>query len=147
MLLRLALLRVVDLAYSPLELGDVKDVGRLFAVTWQALVAAAALYSRRRTRSIRRRTVPAGLTERRQTWLVDHYFAEGPWTNDWLVKGVVKPHRTLATRSPLHTRRACDSAVEEFRPAADRIAVRRKLAEERERPKFLLIAARRNELV
>ena len=33
----------------------------------------------------------------RRTWPVDHYAVEGSRVTDWLAKGVVKQHRTLAT--------------------------------------------------
>ena len=32
-----------------------------------------------------------------QTWPVDRYLDEGPRSTDWLAKGVIKQHRTLAT--------------------------------------------------
>ena len=43
----------------------------------------------------------------RKTWPVDGYLDEGPRSTDWLAKGVIKQHRTLATylallRSGLH---------------------------------------------
>ena len=33
----------------------------------------------------------------RQAWALDSYLDEGPRTTDWLAKGVLKQHRTLAT--------------------------------------------------
>src|SRR4029077_7690146 len=33
----------------------------------------------------------------RKTWPVDGYLDEGPRSTDWLTKGVIKQHRTLAT--------------------------------------------------
>jgi len=70
---------------------------------------------------------------------------EGPRTTNWLAKGVVKHHRTIGTTLNLLIQ--CGFTiqhVEECCPTADQIAAKPELAEELERPMFLLVAAQRN---
>jgi hypothetical protein len=80
----------------------------------------------------------------RKTWPVDGYSVEGPRRTDWLAEGVVKHHRTVGTTLNLLIRSGfAVGRVEEFRPTAEQIAARPELAEELERPMFLLVVARR----
>lgn len=82
----------------------------------------------------------------RKTWPVDRYLAEGPRTTDWLAPCVIKQHRTVASYLNLLLRHGFTvSHVEEWGPTDHQIAARPELAEERERPAFLLAAARRIE--
>jgi hypothetical protein len=79
-----------------------------------------------------------------KSWPVDHYLVEGQRTTDWLAKGVVKQHRTIGTTLNLLIQTGFTIAhVEEWCPTDEQIAANPELAEERERPMFLLIAARR----
>jgi hypothetical protein len=80
----------------------------------------------------------------RKTWSVDGYLVEGPRVTDWLAKGVIKQHRTLGTYFDLLLKRGfAISHVEEWGPTDDQIAARPNLADERQRPPFLLVAAQR----
>jgi hypothetical protein len=82
--------------------------------------------------------------EGRRTWPVDRYLVEGPRVTDWLASGVVKRHRTIGTYLGLLIRLGFTIAhVEEWGPTEEQVAVQPELAEERDRPMFLLIAARR----
>jgi SAM-dependent methyltransferase len=79
-----------------------------------------------------------------KTWPVDSYADEGPRTTDWLAKGFTKQHRKFSTViNALIGAGFRLERVEEWGPTADQIARRPDLAEERERPLFLLIAARK----
>ena len=83
--------------------------------------------------------------EGRRTWPVDGYLIEGPRTTDWLAKGVVKHHRTLGTTLNLLIRSGFQvEHVEEFCPSDEQIAMRPELAEELDRPTFLLVRGRRS---
>ena len=83
--------------------------------------------------------------EGRRTWPVDSYLIEGPRTTDWLAEGVVKHHRTLGTTLNLLIRSGFQvEHVEEFCPSDAQIATRPELAEERDRPMFLLVRGRRS---
>jgi hypothetical protein len=80
----------------------------------------------------------------RRTWPVDGYSLEGPRRTDWLAKGVIKHHRTIATT--LNTLLNAGFAlrhVAEWTPTDTQIADRPALADERHRPPFLLVSAQR----
>ena len=82
--------------------------------------------------------------ECRKSWQVDNYFIEGPRTTDWITKGVIKQHRTLGTYLNLLLRLGFVlQHVEEWTATDEQIAAQPSLAEERQRPTFLLVAARR----
>ena len=83
---------------------------------------------------------PAG----RKTWPVDGYLNEGARSTDWLTKGVIKQHRTIGSYLGLLLR--CGFAishVEEWGPTDAQITAHPAWADERQRPPFLLLAARR----
>jgi len=80
----------------------------------------------------------------RKAWPVNGYLDEGARSTDWLSKGVIKQRRTLATYINLLPGLAFTlTRVEEWGPSAQQIVAQPKLADEHERPPFLLIAARR----
>lgn len=79
----------------------------------------------------------------RKTWPVDGYLDEGPRSTDWLAKGVIKQHRTLATYiNMLIGIGFAISHVEEWGPTEEQIATQPNWSDERQRPPFLLVAAR-----
>ena len=81
----------------------------------------------------------------RRIWPVDGYLNEGPRSTDWLAKGVIKQHRTLATYINMLIRVGLViSHVEEWGPTEDQIAAEPNWAEERQRPPFLIIAGSRS---
>jgi hypothetical protein len=81
----------------------------------------------------------------RKAWPVDNYVAEGPRRTDWITKDVIKQHRTIGTYLNLLLRLGFAIAhVEEWSPTDDQIAADPTLAQERLRPPFLLVAARRS---
>ena len=80
----------------------------------------------------------------RKTWPVDGYLDEGPRSTDWLTKGVIKQHRTLATYINMLVRVGfAIRRVEEWGPSEEQIASKPSWADERQRPPFLLMAAGR----
>jgi ubiquinone/menaquinone biosynthesis C-methylase UbiE len=82
---------------------------------------------------------PAG----RKIWPVDGYLDEGPRSTDWLTKGVIKQHRTLATYINMLVRLGfAIGHVEEWGPTPEQVASHSSWADEHQRPPFLLIAAR-----
>jgi SAM-dependent methyltransferase len=135
-----------DLAYSSLTLHYIKDLAGLFATVRRALVPGAPLVFSIE-HPIYMASARAGWSidaEGRKTWPVDNYQVEGPRTTDWLAKGVVKQHRTIGTTLNLLIRLGFTiTHVEEWGPTNEQIAARPELAEERERPMMLLVAARR----
>jgi SAM-dependent methyltransferase len=80
----------------------------------------------------------------RRFWPVNGYLEEGPRSTDWLAKGVIKHHRTLATYLNMLLRLGFSiSEVNEWGPTRRQIASQPGWADERQRPAFLLVAARR----
>lgn len=134
-----------DLAYSSLVLHYIEDLPGLLARVRRALRPGASLIfsaehpiltAPRQPRWVRG---PDG----RKAWSIDGYGSEGRRVRDWLAKGVVKQHRTLGTYLNLLLRLGFTIAhVEEWSPSDAQIAADPSLAEERERPMFLLVAAR-----
>jgi SAM-dependent methyltransferase len=135
-----------DLVYSSLALHYIEDLERLMSRVHQSLVPGGSLVF-----SVEHPifTAPADPTwsldaAGRKTWPLDRYLDEGPRSTDWLAKGVIKRHRTLATYLNMLLRLGfAISHVEEWGPSAEQIAARPNLADERQRPPFLLVAAKR----
>lgn len=135
-----------DLAYSSLAFHYVEDIARLFRTIHRALIPGGRLvFSMEHPIFMAPRSPGWSLDAQGQkTWPVDSYFQEGPRVTDWLAKGVVKRHRTIGTTLNSLIRAGFAIAhIEEFCPTADQIAAKPELAEERERPMFLMVAARR----
>ncbi|MFU0505143.1 class I SAM-dependent methyltransferase [Pseudaminobacter sp. NGMCC 1.201702] len=135
-----------DLAYSSLALHYVMDLAGLFAVIHRALVPGGSFVFSSEHPIYMAPTSPGWSIDAqgRKSWPVDSYQMEGPRVTDWLAPGVIKQHRTIGTTLNLLIR--CGFAishVEEWGPTDAQIAARPELAEERERPMFLLISAAR----
>lgn len=135
-----------DLAYSSLALHYIERLEALLAQVHRALVPGGCLVF-----SVEHPIYTAPADPRwsvdaagRKTWPVDGYLDEGPRSTDWLTKGVIKQHRTVATylNMLLHLGLAI-SHVEEWGPTEEQRALRPGLADEHQRPPFLLVAARR----
>jgi ubiquinone/menaquinone biosynthesis C-methylase UbiE len=135
-----------DLVYSSLALHYVHDLDTLMAKVYRALVPGGSLVF-----SVEHPIFTAPAHPRwsvdeagRRTWPIDGYLDEGPRSTDWLAKGVIKQHRTLATYINRLLRLGFVlSHVEEWGPTVEQIAGRPNLADEHQRPPFLLVAARR----
>ncbi|QPC90390.1 bifunctional 2-polyprenyl-6-hydroxyphenol methylase/3-demethylubiquinol 3-O-methyltransferase UbiG [Mesorhizobium sp. INR15] len=135
-----------DLVYSSLALHYVEDVMRLFGTVHQALAPGGHFVFSTEHPVYMAPSNPGWSVdaEGRRTWPVDRYLMEGPRSTDWLAKGVVKHHRTIGTTLNCLIQAGFIIAhVEEFCPTAEQIAARPALAEELERPMFLLVSARR----
>jgi SAM-dependent methyltransferase len=135
-----------DLAYSSLALHYVEDLGGLLAKVYRALVPGGQLVFSVEHPIFTAPTQPGwafGMGGKK-TWPVDSYLCEGPRSTDWLAKGVIKQHRTLATYLDLLLRLGFTlSHIEEWGPTDEQIAARPVLEDERQRPMFLLVSARR----
>jgi SAM-dependent methyltransferase len=136
-----------DLAYSSLALHYIAQLSRLIAQVHASLVPGGHFVF-----SVEHPifTAPAYQgwsldAAGRKTWPVNGYLDEGPRCTDWLTKGVVKQHRTLATY--INTLIQCGfviAHVEEWGPTPSQIAAQANLADEHQRPPFLLVVARRS---
>jgi SAM-dependent methyltransferase len=134
------------LAYSSLTLHYIQDLAGLFATVHRALVPGGQLIFSLEHPIYTAPTHPEWSIDAHghKTWPLDRYSVEGPRTTNWLAAGVVKQHRTIGTTLNLLIRCGFTlSHVEEWNPTDEQIAAKPELAEERERPMFLLVAARR----
>jgi SAM-dependent methyltransferase len=135
-----------NLVYSSLALHYIEDLNRLMSHVYRSLVPGGSLVF-----SVEHPifTAPADPSwslnaAGRKSWPIDGYLDEGPRSTDWLAKGVIKQHRTVATYINTLLRQGfAISHVEEWGPTEAQIAARPTLADERQRPPFLLVAARR----
>jgi ubiquinone/menaquinone biosynthesis C-methylase UbiE len=135
-----------DLAFSSLTLHYIKDAARLFGTIHRALVSGGHFVFSAEHPIFMAPANPGWSIDAqgRKTWPLNRYFEEGPRTTDWLAKGVVKHHRTLGTTLTVLMRSGfAIRHVEEFCPTPEQIAAKPELAEERERPMFLLVSAQR----
>ncbi len=134
------------LAYSSLAFHYIEHLDRLFSEVHSALKPGGAFVF-----SVEHPTVTAprnpGWSVNAaggQTWPVDGYLDEGPRTTDWLAKGVVKQHRTIATYVNLLLRIGFSLRyMEEWGPSPEQVTARPDFAANRECPPFLLISAQR----
>jgi ubiquinone/menaquinone biosynthesis C-methylase UbiE len=135
-----------DLAYSSLALHYLAHLTPLLSVVHRALVPGGSLVFSVEHPIYTAPARPGWVvdTNGRRTWPVDGYLVEGPRTTEWLTKGVIKQHRTLTTYLNLLLRLGFTLAhLEEWGPTDEQIAACPALLDERERPPFLLVAARR----
>ncbi|WP_342641507.1 class I SAM-dependent methyltransferase [Rhodoligotrophos ferricapiens] len=137
-----------ELAYSSLALHYVENLGRLFATVHQALVPGGQFVFSIEHPIYMAPREPRWLVDGqgRMTWPLDSYQIEGPRRTNWLAEGVLKQHRTMGTTLNLLIQHGFSiSHVNEWGPTDEQIAAEPELAEERERPTFLIIAAERRE--
>ena len=135
-----------DLVYSSLALHYIAGLDVLVAQIHGALVPGGRLVFSVEHPIYTAPTRPGWSQDAagRKIWPIDSYLAEGPRSTDWLAKGVIKHHRTIATYIDILLRSGITLAhVEEWGPSEAQIAARPSLADERQRPPFLLVAARR----
>ena len=135
-----------DLVYSSLAVHYINGAGRLFETIYRALISRGSFIFSTEHPIYMAPTNPSWSTDAagRKIWPLNNYSMEGPRTTDWIAEGVVKHHRALGTTLNLLVRSGFTiQHVEEFCPTIDQIAAKPELAEERERPMFVLIAAQR----
>ena len=134
-----------DVAYSALTLHYLSDLPRLLATVHGALRPEGSLVI---TVEHPIYTAPTSVdfadVDGRRVWPLDRYGEEGARTRDWLAPGVRKQHRTFGSwinalvDAGFAVRRVID-----WRPSSEQIAAQPDLADEVDRPMFLIIAAER----
>jgi ubiquinone/menaquinone biosynthesis C-methylase UbiE len=135
-----------DLVYSSLALHYIERLERLIAQVHRALAPGGSLVVSVEHPMYTAPAEPGWTTDAsgRKRWPVDGYLNEGPRSTDWLAKGVIKQHRTIGTYVNMLLGSGFTLAhLEEWGPTAGQIAARPDWAIERDRPMFMLIAARR----
>ena len=135
-----------DFAYSSLALHYVADFARLVSGVHCALVPGAAFVFTIEHPIFMAPENPGWSLDARgsRAWPVNRYSIEGERVTDWLAKGVVKQHRTIATtvNTLIETGFAVRRLVE-WSPTPDQTRANPGLAEETERPMMLFVAAER----
>lgn len=130
-----------DLVYSSLTLHYLENLKALFAEAHRALVPGGHLVFSVEHPIYTAPGQPGWSRDR--TWPLDRYLEEGPRSTDWLAKGVIKQHRTIGTYLNLLLEPGFTLLrVEEWGPTDAQIAAHPEWANERQRPPFLLVAAR-----
>lgn len=135
-----------DFAYSSLAFHYIEDLARLLASVHAALVPGGRLVFSIEHPVFMAPREPGWRIDAqgRRSWPLDSYQMEGPRTTNWLAEGVVKQHRTMGTllNTLLKTGFRIEH-VQEWGPSDAQVAALPSLAEERERPMMLLVAASR----
>jgi len=134
------------LVYSSLALHYVEHLGELMAQVHRSLVPGGRVVFSVEHPIFMTRSEPNWVVNAAgsKAWPVDRYLEEGPRAAEWLGAPVVKHHRTIGTylTTLLHAGFVLTD-VEEWGPTDEQIAARPALADDRRRPEFLLVAARR----
>jgi SAM-dependent methyltransferase len=134
-----------DVAYSALVLHYLHDLPRFVGMVHAALRPAGSFVF---TCEHPVYTAPTQAQwvehDGRRTWPLDRYADEGERLRDWLAPGVRKQHRTLATLvNTLVDAGFTIRRVLESLPTREQVETDPDLAEERDRPMFLIVAADR----
>jgi SAM-dependent methyltransferase len=119
-----------DLAHSALALHYIEDLAGLFATVHRALVPGGRLVF--------------SAEHPLYTAQGPEYLDEGARASDWLAKGVVKQHRTLATTLNLLVEAGFSLRhVEEWGASREQMAAHPEWKIEHRQPSFLLVSASR----
>ncbi|MDQ8729401.1 methyltransferase domain-containing protein [Bradyrhizobium sp. LHD-71] len=135
-----------DFAYSSLALHYVVDFERLIRAVHRALLPDSQFVFTIEHPIYMAPSRPGWTvdSEGRRTWPVDGYAIEGPRVTDWLAKGVVKQHRMLGTTlNALIKTGFSIRHLQEWSPTGEDLAAIPDLADERERPMMMIVAAGR----
>jgi len=134
-----------DLAYSSLAFHYLEDFRRLASTIHRALKAEGHLVFSVEHPIYTAPSKPGFVTNSsgRAMWPLDGYLDEGPRSTDWLAKGVIKQHRTVATYiNTLVDAGFTISHLDEWGPTREHIAAHPDWADDHQRPPFLLMSAR-----
>lgn len=132
-----------DLVYSSLAFHYLPDTQALFRTIHAALAPGGRLVFSIEHPILMASAKAGWITteDGARSWRLDSYQREGERRTDWFASGVVKYHRTMATTlNQLVAAGFRIRRVEEFCPDAGQIAAMPALADEIERPTFLLVA-------
>jgi len=134
-----------DVIYSSLVFHYIQDLPRLFGAVRGALKPAGAMVFSMEHPILTAPASPGWIQDAggRPIWPLDGYGREGARSVDWLAPGVVKFHRTVGDIcNALIQNDFILTGLHEFMPDARQVAERPEWARERERPMFLVVAAR-----
>lgn len=134
-----------DIAYSALALHYLVDLDRLVNVVHDSLRPGGRFVFTIEHPIFMAPSAPQWAEHGgRRMWPVNGYADEGERVTDWMVPGVRKQHRTIGTTlNALIDAGFTIRRVVEWSPTLEHVAADPGLAEERDRPMFLLVAADR----
>jgi SAM-dependent methyltransferase len=135
-----------DFAYSSLAFHYVEDFRRLMGVVYRALAPGSSFVFTIEHPIFMAPSRPGWLPQGDggKIWPLDRYGVEGPRTTDWISKGVVKQHRTMTTTlNTLVDEGFTIRRIEEWMPSREQVVADPPLADEFDRPTFLIVAAQR----
>nr|CAD19079.1 methyl transferase [Stigmatella aurantiaca Sg a15] len=135
-----------DLAFSSLAIHYVEELEPLLATVHRGLTPGGWFVFSIEHPIFMASRQPEWMTgpEGHRTWPVDSYQLEGKRTTHWLAEEVVKYHRTLGTTlNALLEQGFTLRHIEEWGPTDAQLSAHPELAEERDRPMFLLVSAQR----
>ncbi len=135
-----------DLVYSSLAFHYVAGLPRLLGLVHDALAAGGALVFSVEHPLYTAPSRPEWTADGagRAIWPLDRYLDEGPRTVTWLGRPVTKQHRTIATYvNAIGAAGFTVTHLDEWGPSPEQVAAHPEWANERQRPPFLLVAARR----
>ncbi len=134
-----------DLAYSALALHYIGDLRRLVAVVYDTLEPGGQFVFTTEHPIFTAPTSPGWRqVDGNRVWPLDRYGDEGERITDWLAPGIRKQHRMIGTTlSTLIDAGFTLQRLIEWGPSPDQIAADPTLAEELDRPMFMLVAAQR----
>lgn len=134
-----------DFAYSALTLHYLSDLPRLLVTVHRALRPDGSLVLTVEHPIFTAPTATEFIASGgRRVWPLDRYGEEGPRQREWLAPGVRKEHRTFGTwincliEAGFSLQRVID-----WRPTTEQLGTQQALAEEVDRPMFLILAAGR----
>lgn len=135
-----------DFAYSSLTLHYLVNLKAMIGTVHQVLTPGGGFVFSAEHPIFTAPSAPGWVenADGRKVWPVDGYLEEGPRSTDWLAKGVVKQHRSVGTYLTLLLEAGfAITAVQEWGPTDAQIAEVPEWVVERDRPPFLLVAAKR----
>lgn len=133
-----------DLAYSSLTLHYIKDFTRLSSLIFQALTHTSRFIFTIEHPIFMAPSHPEWIFDKDglHIWPLNHYSIEGERITDWLTKGIVKQHRTIATTlNTLIGSGFSIAHIEEWKPSEKQIEADPELSVELDRPSFLIVVA------
>jgi SAM-dependent methyltransferase len=134
-----------DLAYSSLALHYIVDLARLLGTVHEALRPGGRFVFSVEHPIFSAPQDQSWLSDSagRRTWPVNGYLEEGPRTTSWIADGVIKQHRSVGSYvNALLEQGFSLCRLEDWGPSEAQVAQRPEWACERDRPPFLLVAAR-----
>tara|TARA_R110000868_G_scaffold58047_1_gene179055 strand:+ start:2289 stop:3023 length:735 start_codon:yes stop_codon:yes gene_type:complete len=134
------------LVYSSLAFHYVENLDRLFSEIARALRPQGAFVFSVEHPMLTAPQVQGWMNSEdgRRSWPVNSYLEEGARTSNWLADSVLKQHRTFSTYLNMLVRHGLTlSHCEEWGPSDAELAAQPELADERQRPTFLLLAAQK----